>query len=162
MYLRYEEGKPDLLTNKEILDKVLHGCTGGSLKDRLEKFRIEELRSIRKKYEGSDLWNDVVSAYIYMKHKGTYHIFGLGENPEYSIFSIVEKDKDGNKKEFRPKVFNRPEFNVDEWTNKLIEFHKDFILYFDSVLKQIQPKNWSEPLQDDDTIKALLKQKDYC
>lgn len=53
-----------------------------------------------------------------MKHRGTHHISGIGENPHHILVPV-----NGN---CFPIIAHR-EFNVEEWTKKLIRFHRKLL-----------------------------------
>ena len=61
----------------------------------------------------------------YIKHRGRFNITGLEINENRMMFSVNN---------VVPHLLIRREFDVDEWTERLIEFNKDFSAYFNKII----------------------------
>lgn len=83
-------------------------------------FRKDTTQSIREKYN-------------YIKHRGTYHIHGLGENYKESMLRYNG---------FRLPLLYREELNLDSIMSELIEFDKTFVEYFEFIIESIVPKDY--------------------
>lgn len=120
-----------IVTDEDYYDEEASACRYGKLIKGLKDRGKEEIANFLEKYHGKEaLWKELRNAYNYIKHNGAYHISGLGINPTKSeIISI-----DGNS----PHLIARRELDVNDWTRNLIQYHKEFIIYFNKVLEEVQ------------------------
>lgn len=164
MYLRYGPDDPNLITQNDAAKykNTLGKCNVCSLGKRLNQNKANSLQRIRDDYEKNTLWKKLRSSNNYMKHKGAYHILGIGINPKNAIFSIEIKDKTGKVKEFIPKLPHQQDFDNKLWIDNLVQFYQGFIHYFNAIIQEILPENVNQPLEGDAAIQALLKRWEYC
>lgn len=96
------------------------------------------------------LTKEIRSAYNYIKHRGTYHIEGLGINND----ECFPMDFNGNKL----RMITRKTIDIDEWKEKLVEFDISFYKYFDKLIKQIMPVEFPDgTFYLDDLVKLSRK-----
>ena len=80
-------------------------------------FNNNKVKTIRKKYNT-------------IKHRGFYHIEGLGENYKESIISIDGK---------RLPLLHREELDLNKLKEELIEFDNLFVKYFEVIIDKVVP-----------------------
>lgn len=141
LYLRFEEEDTDigieLITDKKRYDKCISDCNFDTLQCRLTLARELKIRDYIKAMFQSSLWQEIRKKYNYYKHRGSFHIEGLGDNRAKLMFSINGQ---------QPTCFNRQEFDLEEWAEKLIEFNGQFQQYFDNIIGFILPMDYNSPI----------------
>lgn len=81
----------------------------------------------------TSLTSELRESYNYIKHRGTFHIEGLGLNDTH-----IPIDMDG----FKMKMLNRRSIKIDEFKEKLIQFDISFIKYFESIIESLIPEDY--------------------
>ena len=144
LWLRFEVKDLELINNKKIYERSLNNCNFETLQYQLTLAREIKIRNyIRESFNG---WTDFRRKYNYYKHRGSFFIEGLGENEDKLMISINGET---------PKCFSREEFNLSDWTDKLIEFNGQFGDYFENIISFIIPSNASEPIGANEIIKYM-------
>lgn len=144
LYLYYEYDDYGMFQDTSRYEKETKQCT----KENLE-YRLVGLAKQRKKYDylmrffRTPLSEEVRYAYNYIKHRGTYRIHGLHEEEE-AIFPL---ELSGN----TMRMITRETMVLSEWKEKLIQFDIAFYNYFEALIKQTMPKDFT------DTTFSLLK-----
>lgn len=81
----------------------------------------------------NEFTTQVREKYNYAKHRGNYHIDGLGMNDEslsINLFGI------------RPLMLKRQELDITEWYNILIDFDNKFVKYFEYIISETMPNDY--------------------
>ncbi|MFE3898340.1 MULTISPECIES: hypothetical protein [unclassified Priestia] len=110
-------------------------------KDTLE-YRLVGLAKERKKYNflmdffHSELSKEIRYAYNYIKHRGTYNINGLDAS-EDDVFPV---ELDGN----TLRMITRETMDLAEWKEKLIQFDISFYSYFETLIRQTMPNDFTD------------------
>lgn len=72
----------------------------------------------------------------------------LGENLQYACFIVNDN---------RPKMLVHSDFDVNEWAANLIRFNREFIEYYNVIIKEVTPANYFDPIEGDEMINVLLR-----
>lgn len=137
---------------KEYID-YSKKCTFDILGLKLRLGKKTELANHLNAFYSNDLTKKIRSEYNYLKHRGSHHTPGLGEQRSHMIASI-----DGE----QLKLLQRNVFDIDEWFDKLFEFDQSFTKYFEKLIGFTVPHNFPEtPLDLFAPIEYYMKKKNY-
>ena len=75
-----------------------------------------------------------------------FFVPGLGFNDKESSFSVNGNDF--------PLLYKK-EFNLDDWEDKLVQYHIDFLQYFSNIIDFITPRDYFDPVTGDEAIAGL-------
>lgn len=130
LWLYYNDMDESAYNNMDKYIEFMEKCRLTSLKDLLRTkgdkniynhindfFMKEEVKNVRKKYNS-------------IKHRGFYHIDGLGENYKETAVSVNGK---------RLPLLHREEIDLNELRSELIEFDSLFVSYFDVIIDKVVP-----------------------
>lgn len=115
--------------------KATKDCTLEGLKLALTLAKQNKLSTYVESFFTRDTTKCIREKYNYIKHRGVYHIDGLGENYKQSVM---------NYNGFRLPLLYREELNLDNIMDELIEFDKSFVEYFEIIISSIVPKDYLE------------------
>ncbi len=148
--------------NKKIVimeryyDKLSSKCNYRDLKEKLEGKGQTSVIEYLQSYNKDEFWKSLRKSYNYIKHSGAYHMRGVGINPRKGIFSINGK---------RPFLISRHDFDVDEWTDKLIRYNNEFVSYFNNVIQEVSydkaVMEFKSGSSNDETLEMIRKLKNY-
>lgn len=96
-------------------------------------------------FNNNHLTQEVRQLYNYVKHRGSIHTRGLGNQYNHMMMAIVS-----NGEEFAPRMITREEIDINLWKEKLIEFDKVFFNYFEQLMYLILPQNYQSAQYDFD------------
>lgn len=128
LYFLCKEGAYDKYSGLCNYDRVLK-----MLEYRKEYSLIYKLKSFRD----NDLVQRLRKLYNYLKHRGTIHFQGLGEQYDkpYMTVNIEGKDITYN-------MFVKHEVAIEDLYGELLEFDQLFFAYFQSLLEEIVPSKY--------------------
>lgn len=134
--------------------KATQNCNLENLKYNLALAKENKLSEHVESFFTKNLTQCIREKYNYIKHRGTYHIDDLGENYKESMMDFGG---------FKLPLLYREELNLDELIIELIDFDKDFVKYFESIIESVVPKDYLECDKCDlsDFIKYVEKIKNY-
>lgn len=145
-----------IVTSERLYDKLSSQCTYRNLKEKLEKKEDYSIIKFLASYQENEFWKSLRKSYNYIKHSGAFHISGLGINPKKGVISINER---------KPNLISRHDFNINEWTDKLIRYNGEFISYFNQVFQEViyekSVMKFESGTSNEDTIKMIKKIKEY-
>lgn len=136
LYLYYGDTHFGAIQDENNYLRVTRKCDFKNLEKLLVK--TAEGRKLFKSiniYWTEPLTEEIREAYNYTKHRGTFHIEGLGINDDSSIIN-----GDG----YKLKMISRKSITIEEWKQKLIEFDISFVKYFEDNIISLMPKDFTE------------------
>lgn len=122
------ESDVKLITDINYYEEILRNCNYKKLIKGLKKSKLSSANDVLlhlKTYRDKELWKKIDDTNKYIKHRGRFNITGLEINENRMMFSVNN---------VVPHLLIRKEFDVDEWTERLIEFNKDFSAYFNKII----------------------------
>lgn len=132
IYFMYvAESDVKLITDLNYYEGILRNCNYNKLIKELKKSKLSSANDVLlhlKIYRDKELWKKIDDTNKYIKHRGRFNITGLMINENRMMFSVNN---------VVPHLLIRREFDVDEWTENLIEFNKDFSAYFNKIIEFI-------------------------
>lgn len=134
VYLYHGDAHFGVVQFEEYYLQASKDCNYESLQGRLVK--VNKKKSLFEKinsFFNDDLTKEVRQTYNYIKHRGTYHIEGLGVNQD-----SVPIDLNGHKL----KMIKRKSISIDQEKEKLIQFDTFFTRYFEEILSTLMPKEF--------------------
>lgn len=141
MWMFYNSESFDLMYD-DIYTKSTKNCDFISLIDFLnykaffptsDKKKILLLKDHINAFFYSQFVSEIRDKYNYMKHRGSYHIDGLGLNDESMCVSLMGAN---------PLMLKRKNINTGEWYDKLIDFDKKFVDYFETIIHELMPEDY--------------------
>lgn len=147
MYLFYGPTDNDFIKDRKRYKKELASCNYESLRYRLTLARDYKVRDYLDSYQRNPFWNLLRKTYNQYKHQGMFFVPGLGFNDKESSFSVNGNDF--------PLLYKK-EFNLDDWEDKLVQYHIDFLQYFSNIIDFITPRDYFDPVTGDEAIAGLL------
>lgn len=148
LFLYYGEESDELLCDDKYYQKVLNQCDYTCVRYRLTLARDYKVRSYIEKFEANDLWNELRETYNYYKHRGSFYIPGLGLQYKESLISY------GNG---RLPLLCQREFDLDLWERRLVEFNREFLIYFNNIIFFILPKDYFKAMNNNETIACISR-----
>ncbi|WP_195238708.1 hypothetical protein [Romboutsia sp. 1001285H_161024_C4] len=123
-------------------------CNLEGLKLRLALAKQNKLSTYAEDFFNKKTTQCIRKKYNYIKHRGIYHIDGLGANDKESLL---------NHNGFKLPLLYREELNLDNIMSELIEFDKSFVEYFEFIIESVVPKDYLECTECDmnDYIKYI-------
>lgn len=104
-----------------------------------ESNKASDLLNIMDDFDNNQDVVNLRKLYNKIKHQGTIHFSGLGNNDKNMMFSI-----NGNS----PSMLYREEHTIDEIEELLFNYHFKFYEYFEEIINQIIPKEYLENKMD--------------
>lgn len=136
VYLYHGDAHFGAVQIEEYYIQASKDCDYESLKGRLVKVNKRDgLFDYIDKFFNDKLTNEIRQAYNYIKHRGTFHIEGLGLNEDSVPIGLAG---------YQLKMLNRKSINIEEWKEKLIQFDISFYNYFEDILKTLMPPGYLE------------------
>ncbi len=121
----------------EVLNPLLRRKNENVIRRHINTFfNRDEIRRVRKKYNT-------------IKHRGFYHIEGLGANYKESAISI-----DGD----RLPLLHREEIDLNELRQELIEFDNLFVEYFEVIIDKVVPSEIKDGIVREITFEEVIGQ----
>lgn len=144
----------DTIYDKKKLNDYLNSCTLETLNYQLVLAKESKIRNYINEFFNEILTQKIRRKYNYYKHKGAFHVPGLGINYGNLPFGFNN---------LALKQFSREEFDLDEWVNILIDFHLSFMKFFEGIINFVIPTQYlAQPLDfKSDTIEYGLKVQKY-
>lgn len=140
VYLYHGDAHFGSVQRKEYYMQASKDCNYESLKGRLMKVnKRDELFDHIDKFFNAKLTNEIRQAYNYIKHRGTFHIEGLGLNETSVPIGLVGHQL---------KMLSRESIDIEEWKEKLIHFDISFYNYFEDILNILMPKEYLDNTLD--------------
>lgn len=134
--------------SREDYVKSTKDCTLGELEYPLSLAKQEKLYDRVVEFFNRETTSRIRTRYNYIKHRGVYHIDGMGENYKTSMMSYNGR--------CLPLLY-REELNLEEMKSFLIEFDKSFVEYFDMIIAHVVPIDFRENKQIDVDIFEISK-----
>lgn len=125
------------LCDQNEYDKYGKSCNYDNVLRALEYRNDYAILDILKDFSNNDLVLELRNLYNYMKHRGTIHFEGLGQQYSQPMFQV----KVGNEN-ITFGLFTKREQKIDELKSKLIALDKLFYDYFDNILGIIVPEDY--------------------
>lgn len=145
------------LSSPNSYDKYSNLCNYETLVNKLRYRRELRLLQISNTFYSNNLVRELRELYNYLKHRGTLHFEGLGEQfgSPYMSVKIGKEDITYN-------MFVKRNISIDELKNKLKDFDILFYEYFNNILSCIVPRNYLE-IGDDftDVLNVSMKIKQF-
>lgn len=136
LYLYHGDAHFGVVQNEKYYLQATKDCDKESLRGRLVILaKRDKLYDYVLDFFNAPLTKEVREAYNYIKHRGTFHIEGLGLNE-----SAVPIGMAGTKL----KMLSRKSINLEEWKEKLIQFDLSFVSYFDDIINTLIPEEYLE------------------
>ncbi|MBU8690939.1 hypothetical protein KM918_27015 [Priestia megaterium] len=132
LFLYYGDEDYGMLQDQYRYEKDIKTCRMSTLEKRLKSKGKSTLFEFVQAFLELPLTDSVRDEYNYLKHRGTYHVDGLGENDEYFPLEL-----DGS----TLRMINRREVDLSHWKEKLVEYDKSFVKYFSEILK-VMPEDY--------------------
>lgn len=131
LYLVCGDAHKGIIFDEKYYLQSLKECDAESLEGRLVKIcGLKELHNKTTKFFNDPLTKEIREAYNYIKHRGTYHIEGLGLNDTHAGMSF-----NGQTIPF----ITRRTMNLNDFTEKLIEFDDNYFKYFSDLISETMP-----------------------
>ena len=150
-WLYYETQELDLLEPGEY-EKSLNKCNLETLNGRLILAKDYKMKDYILQFTGSGAYQKIREPYNYLKHRGSFHIPGLGYNEKELPISI-----NGEKL----KCFYRRELIFEEWVENLVSFHDVFRNYFEGIINMVVPKYGENPVNMNRAFPNIKKIIEY-
>lgn len=125
----------NIIKDKVKYNSEARGCNLESLNYRLQLAKQEKLRNIINDFFNSDSVKEIRDLYNYMKHRGTFYVELMGKNEEFIPFNING---------INPPMITRKELDLDDWTQKLTDFDREFVNYFELIISIVIPKSYKD------------------
>lgn len=134
-------------TEKECTSETVHKELKRLIKE--GRTELKTLKKILGKFETDKSITDVRDICNYIKHRGTIHFDGLGNNLDKMLLTV-----NGHV----VRTLGRPTYTFNEVEEILWNFHKDFQKYFNQIIDMIIPKDYMDnKVTFEDYIKILLE-----
>ncbi|MCY9014397.1 hypothetical protein [Bacillus inaquosorum] len=144
LYLYHGDSHFGVVQDEKYYLQATKDCDQESLKGRLVLIaKRKEIYDYVMNFFNEPLTKEIREAYNYIKHRGTFHIEGLGLNE-----NVVPIGMDGT----QLKMINRRSINIEDWKNKLIQFDISFINYFDDIIATLMPIEYQETTLSIETL----------
>lgn len=137
-YVKYGYDDYGMLQEENFYEKETKSCKVGTLKKRLIGAKQEEKWREVSSFLEEPLTEEIRNAYNYIKHRGTYHVKGLGIQGDDKFPTVFS----GNVPTL--KFITRETIDLDEWREKLINFDISFYQYFDKLIQELMPDDFTE------------------
>ncbi|WP_342537949.1 hypothetical protein MKY15_15665 [Sporosarcina sp. FSL K6-1540] len=135
LYLYHGDAHFGVIQDEDYYIQATADCNLENLQGRLVKIaKRDGLFKYINDFFISTPTSEIRSAYNYIKHRGTFHIEGLGLNDD-----AIPIDMAG----YKLKMLNRKSINIEEWKQKLIQFDISFVKYFEDIIFTLMPKNFT-------------------
>lgn len=110
---------------------------------------LESLKKLLTEFENDKSIKVVQNLCNYIKHRGTVHFEGLGDNFDTMLLTV-------NGQVVR--TLGRPSYTFEEIEDVLWNYHKDFQRYFNQIVDMIIPEGYMDNrISLEDYISTLLK-----
>lgn len=134
LYLFYEWRIADKLPTNQLYDKVLKECNSETLSYNLTLACQSKLKEQFVNYFfNKPIVRKIRENYNYLKHRGTFYFPGLGMNDANMGFLVQNKQLP---------VISRKAIDYDEWLADLLEFDKEFEIYFSPIVTTVVPHDY--------------------
>ncbi len=147
LYYNPEMNKYSIHSREDYL-KSTKDCTLGELKYPLSLAKQEKLYDSVAEFFNSETTSRIRTKYNYIKHRGVYHIDGMGENYKTSMMSYSGRHL--------PLLY-REELDLEEMKSFLIEFDKSFVEYFEMIIAHVVPIDIKENKQIELNMSEMCK-----
>ena len=148
LWFKYvEESNRQIIDDVDYYEECIERCRKRQLSSRLRNVNANGILEHIDSRDDDEFWSSLRDTYNYMKHRGTHHIQGIGENPQYAHFVVNGR---------RPHIIAHREFDVERWTDNLIRFHREFIDYFNVIIADIVPDDYYENINGEDLLRGML------
>lgn len=124
-----------LAHDREYYEKSTKECTLEGTKYRLALAQEKKIIPLIDDFFGRENTKYIRQKYNYTKHRGVYHIDGLGMNYKQSMISYSG---------INLPLIHREELDVNEMIDNLIKFDNSFVQYFETIISYIVPKDFKE------------------
>ncbi|GBG09496.1 hypothetical protein PAT3040_04143 [Paenibacillus agaridevorans] len=125
-------------------------CTSSAVKLKLYLGKKEELMHHVESFYTSGIPASVRTEYNYLKHRGAYHILGLGV--QYANMHTKVNGESFN-------LMQNRVFDNKDWIEKLICFDKLFVQYFEKVVSFIIPPNYTQTTNNFECVLRYYKKR---
>ncbi|WP_124051457.1 hypothetical protein [Priestia endophytica] len=139
LYIYYGNNDYSIIQDNKVYERETKECNKESL-----RYRMVGLAKEREKFDyvmhflNIPLTKEVRNAYNYIKHRGTYHIKGLGiqgDDRFPTVFSGAVPTL---------KIITREIIDLDEWGSKLTNFDISFYQYFEKLVQELMPCDFTD------------------
>jgi len=152
LWLYYETKELDLLLESDRYEKSLNGCNLETLNGRLIMAKDNKMKDFVLRFTGTESYQKIREPYNYLKHRGAFHIPGLGYNEKYLPIGI-----NGDKLA----CFHRRELIFVDWIENLVSFHHTFKEYFEVIINAVVPRYSEHPVNMNRALPYIQKIIDY-
>lgn len=142
VWLFYRVKSYEVLFN-DYFHKITKNCNYDRLVEELEyqyylagpteRRRIYNIRACVKSFFSSLETQDVREKYNYLKHRGTYHFIGLGQNYKNLMFGVNGHSLP---------MLHRMELDIECLINTLTNYDKRFVSYLEEIISYILPEDY--------------------
>ncbi|QDZ88690.1 hypothetical protein [Priestia megaterium] len=136
LYLYYGDAHVGITQDEEYYLQATKDCNMESLEVRLSIAKRDGVYNHVRGFMDRDLTHELRKSYNYIKHRGTYHIEGLGLNDDVLPIGLGE--------DLQIKMLNRQTLHLDEFKEKLIQFDISFVKYFEDIIYTLMPEEFIE------------------
>lgn len=142
IWANFQSSSMEILLKGEF-EKMEKYCTNKELNNRLNYCISMEgnggkvalkIKKLLNEFTNKKTIKDLRDVYNYIKHRGTIHIEGLGNNYDRLPFDINDIDI--------PKI-NRKSYSLDELEKLLILYDKDICCFIESLVKELIPEEYN-------------------
>lgn len=139
LYLYYGNTDYGIIQDSKIYESETKQCNKESL-----RYRMIGLAKEPEKFEyimnffNKPLTKEIRNAYNYIKHRGTYHVKGLGVQGDDKFPTVFPGSVP------TLKIITRETIDLGEWRSKLINFDISFYQYFNKLIKETMPNDFTD------------------
>ncbi len=149
LWVYYDNTVSDKLATDALYQESIKDCNYPELLLGLTLCRDIKMREMIKDFfDKNRLYLSMRPLYNYLKHRGTYHIDGLGLNDKKAMFNLkleAKFFKDRNLPvfdEIEIPLVPRKELNLESTAQLLEEFDKSFVPYCESIFRVLMPSDY--------------------
>ena len=111
--------------------------------------KAQKIKNLVTEFDDSETTLKLRSIYNGIKHQGTIHFNGLGENYTSMLISINGA---------QPPMLKRKSYRVEEIEELLFKYHFEFIQYMNKLILEIMPSDFTNnTISLGESIEALLR-----
>jgi len=136
LYLYYGDAHIGITQDNKYYLQATQDCNMDNLQVRLAIAKRDGIYKHVREFMDTELTHELRKSYNYIKHRGTYHIEGLGLNDDTLPIGL-----DGN---MQIKMLNRQTISLDDLKEKLINFDIAFVKYFEDIIYTLMPEDFIE------------------
>lgn len=111
--------------------------------------KVERIKDIMLKFDNDEDVKRLRTLYNSLKHRGTIHFVGLGENAKTMMMKVDGKSISR---------LSREEYTVEAVEKILFDYHKKFQTYFNELIKEIIPADYlNKKVSFVDYVNTMMK-----